>query len=156
RAPLPTARRLEGPANRRPGAEASAQARSPLGTHGGTYQVKKRDWGTLNGTWVPQATRDAVVRFIRHWAGRTGISLGLLVGWLGIAMNKFSSWDRRLETPNRHNAPIPRPSWLENWEKAAIVAFHDRYPLEGYRRLAYRMLDADVVAVSPSSVHRVL
>lgn len=80
----------------------------------------------------------------------------LLVGWLGIAMSKFSRWDRRLGTPNRHNAPIPRSFWLEDWEKAAIAAFHDRYPLEGYRRLAYMMLDADVVAVSPSSVYRVL
>ena len=60
----------------------------------------------------------------------------LLVGWLGIAMNKFSRWDRRLVTPNQHNAPIPCSSWLEDWEKAAIVAFHDRHPLEGYRRLA--------------------
>jgi putative transposase len=34
------------------------------------------------------------------------------------------------------------------------VAFHDRYPLEGYRRLAYMMPDADVVAVSPSGVYR--
>jgi hypothetical protein len=49
----------------------------------------------------------------------------LLVGWLGVAMSKFSRWDRRLGTPNRHNAPIPRSSWLEGWEKAAIVAFHD-------------------------------
>jgi putative transposase len=80
----------------------------------------------------------------------------LLVGWLGIALSKFSRWSQRLGTPNRHNAPIPRHSWLEDWEKAAIVAFQDRYPLEGYRRLAYMMLDADVVAVSPSSVYRVL
>jgi putative transposase len=29
-------------------------------------------------------------------------------------------------------------------------------PLEGYRRLTFMMLDADVVAVSPSSVWRVL
>src|SRR5262249_4950730 len=46
--------------------------------------------------------------------------------------------------------------WLEDGEKAAILAFYDRYPLEGYRRLAYMMLDADIVAVSPSSVYRVL
>ena len=59
-------------------------------------------------------------------------------------------------TPNRHNASLPRDFWLEDWEKAAIIAFRDRYPLEGYRRLAYMMLDADVVAVSPSSVYRVL
>jgi len=78
------------------------------------------------------------------------------VGWLGIATSKFSRWNGRLGTPNRHNAPIPRDFWLEDWEKAAIVAFHDRYPLEGYRRLTYMMLDADVVAVSPSSVYRVL
>jgi len=61
-----------------------------------------------------------------------------------------------LGTPNRHNGRIPRDFWLEDWEKAKIVAFHDLYPLEGYRRLAYMMLDADVVAVSPSSVYRVL
>jgi transposase InsO family protein len=74
----------------------------------------------------------------------------------GGALSKFSRWDRRLGTPNRHNAPVPRSFWLEDWEKAAIVAFQDRYPLEGYRRLAYMMRDADVVAVSPSSVYRVL
>ena len=71
-------------------------------------------------------------------------------------MSKFSRWERRRGTPNRHNAPIPRSFWLEDWEQAAIVAFHDRFSLEGYRRLAYMMLDADVVAVSPSSVYRVL
>ena len=45
---------------------------------------------------------------------------------------------------------------MEEWEKEAILAFFARYPLEGYRRLAFMMLDADVVAVSPSSVYRVL
>ena len=84
------------------------------------------------------------------------MAVALLVGWLGIAASKFSRWSQRLGTPNQHNAPIPRDFWLEDWEKSAIVAFHDRYPLEGYRRLAYMMLDADVVAVSPSSVYRVL
>ena len=80
----------------------------------------------------------------------------LLVGWLGIAWSKFSRWSQRLGTPNQHNASIPRDFWLEDCEKAAIIAFHDLYPLEGYRRLTYMMLDADVVAVSPSSVYRVL
>ena len=78
------------------------------------------------------------------------------MGWLGVAASKFSRWSQRLGTPNQHNAPIPRDFWLEDWEKSAIVAFHDRFPLEGHRRLAYMMLDADVVAVSPSSVYRVL
>jgi hypothetical protein len=45
---------------------------------------------------------------------------------------------------------------LEDWEKQAIISFHLKNPLEGYRRLTFMMLDADVVAVSPSSVWRVL
>jgi hypothetical protein len=73
-----------------------------------------------------------------------------------MARSKFDRWTRRLGTPNQHNGRIPRDFWLEDWEKAAIIAFHDLYPLEGYRRLAYMMLDADIVAVSPSSVYRVL
>jgi transposase InsO family protein len=41
-------------------------------------------------------------------------------------------------------------------EKQAILDFHDRFPLEGYRRLTFMMLDADIVACSPASVYRVL
>jgi hypothetical protein len=45
---------------------------------------------------------------------------------------------------------------VERWEKDAIIDFHRKNPLEGYRRLTFMMLDADVVAVSPASVWRVL
>ncbi len=34
--------------------------------------------------------------------------------------------------------------------------YHEQYPLEGYRRLTYMLMDEDIVAVSPSSVYRVL
>ncbi len=51
---------------------------------------------------------------------------------------------------------MPRDWWLEDWEKTAIVDYHASHPLDGYRRLAFMMLDDDVVAVSPSSVYRVL
>jgi hypothetical protein len=51
---------------------------------------------------------------------------------------------------------VPRDWWLEPWEKRAIIEFHKDHPVEGYRRLAFMMLDSDVVAVSPSSVYRVL
>jgi transposase InsO family protein len=37
-----------------------------------------------------------------------------------------------------------------------MLAFHERHPLEGYRRLAFMMLDENVVAVSPATVYRVL
>jgi len=54
------------------------------------------------------------------------------------------------------NAWVPRDWWLEDWESKRSSASRIEYPLEGYRRLAFMMLDRDVVAVSPSSVYRVL
>jgi len=41
-------------------------------------------------------------------------------------------------------------------EKQAILAYEREYPLEGYRRLAFMMLDDDVAAASPATVYRVL
>ena len=93
---------------------------------------------------------------MRRWNQRTEIPAGRFVGWLGITPSKFHDWRRRYGKVNEHNAWIPRDWWLEDWEKQAIVRFSFEYPLEGYRRLAFMMLDRDVVAVSPSSVYRVL
>jgi putative transposase len=66
----------------------------------------------------------------------------------------------RLQAPlgkvNEHNGKVPRDWWLADREKRAIVDFHDRHPLDGYRRLTFMMLDDDVVAVGPVSVYRVL
>jgi putative transposase len=76
--------------------------------------------------------------------------------WLGLATSKWHSWKDRYGRANEHNAWIPRDHWLTDAEKQAIIAFHDLFPLEGYRRLTFMMLDADVVACSPASVYRVL
>ena len=73
-----------------------------------------------------------------------------------MAASKFYDWKTRYGKVNEHNAWIPRDHWLEEWEKEAIIDFHHENPLEGYRRLTFMMLDRDVVAVSPSSVWRVL
>lgn len=73
-----------------------------------------------------------------------------------MARGKYYSWCRRYGKANEHNGKIPRDHWLEDWEKKAIIEYHERFPLEGYRRLAFMMLDDDVAAASPSSVYRVL
>jgi putative transposase len=105
---------------------------------------------------VPSDTRDEIVDFIRIWSLKTGIPLKRLVRWLGISSSKYWRWQDRYGRVNEHNAWIPRDYWLEDGEKQAIVDFHGKFPLEGYRRLAFMMLDRDVVAVSPSSAYRVL
>ena len=94
--------------------------------------------------------------FVRRWSEKTEISAGRFIEWLGITASKFYSWRERYGKANEHNGWVPRDFWLEEWEKQAIIAFHWKHPLEGYRRLTFMMLDADIVAVSPSSVWRVL
>lgn len=76
--------------------------------------------------------------------------------WLGIQPSKYYDWRERYGKANAHNGQIPRDFWLEPWEREAIVRFHDAFPIEGYRRLTFMMLDRDVVAVSPSTTYRVL
>ena len=93
---------------------------------------------------------------MNHWSAKTDLAAGRFVDWLAIASSKFYHWKNRFGKVNEHNSWIPRDHWLDDWEKTAILDFEQKYPLEGYRRLTFMMLDADVVAVSPSSVYRVL
>ncbi len=100
--------------------------------------------------------RDAVVDFLRKWSERTGLPVDRLLHWLGLSVGKYYDWRQRYGKTNQHNGWVPRDFWLVDWEKQAILDFQQRYPLEGYRRLTYMMIDGDIVAVSPSSVFRVL
>jgi transposase InsO family protein len=110
----------------------------------------------LKGVWVPHDTRDAIVDFVRRWSDQTGLVVASFLRWIGIATSKWHSWKVRYGKANEHNAGIPRDHWLEPGEKKAIIDFHALFPLEGYRRLTFMMLDADAVACSPASVYRVL
>ena len=78
------------------------------------------------------------------------------MAWIGLAKAKFYQWKDRYGKVNEHNGQIPRDWWITDEEKQAIIEFAGEHPLDGYRRLTYMMLDADVVAVSESSVYRVL
>jgi len=105
---------------------------------------------------VPHDVRDEVVDYVGYWTDRAELPAKSLLGWLELPTSKFQHWKGRYGHANEHNGKIPRDFWLEDWEKQAILDFHDRHPLEGYRRLTFMMLDDDVVAASPASVYRVL
>src|SRR5438046_2088714 len=68
---------------------------------------------------------------------------------MGLAASKWHNWKHRYGKANEHNAWVPRDHWLEPAEKQAILDFHDRFPLEGYRRLTFMMIDADSAVCSP-------
>jgi putative transposase len=97
-----------------------------------------------------------VVDYVRRWTGRTELPAKTLVGWIGVGTSKFHNWKHRYGKANEHNAWVPRDWWLLEWEKQAILDFQRQFPLEGYRRITFMMLDRDLVAASPTTVYRVL
>jgi putative transposase len=96
------------------------------------------------------------VDFVREWAEKTEIKAEAFIEWLGVSRGKFFDWKKRYGKANEHNALVPRDFWIDLQEKQAIIEFHDKNPLEGYRRLTFMMLDMDIAAVSPATTYRVL
>lgn len=81
----------------------------------------------------------------------------------GISRDKFYSWQKRLGMENNHNGSVPKSHWLTPEERKAIIDYarnyislNSYYLKDGYRRIAYMGLDANIFAVSPTSVYRVL
>ncbi|MDZ4849742.1 MAG: DDE-type integrase/transposase/recombinase [Pirellulaceae bacterium] len=93
---------------------------------------------------------------MNYWTERAEISCIKLLDWARLKTSKYHTWKKRYGKANSHNGKIPRDWWLEEWEKQAILDYHDKHSLEGYRRMTFMMLDDDVVAVSPSTTYRVL
>jgi len=105
---------------------------------------------------VPHDVRDSIVDFVRCWSEKTELPLRRFISWVGVASSKYYDWRERYGRVNEHNAWIPRDFWLESWERTAILDFYSQHREDGYRRATFMMLDADTVAVSPSTVYRVL
>ena len=97
-----------------------------------------------------------MVDFVKTWSAKAELPVGFFTRRLGVSRSKLSDWQKRYGCENRHNGSLPRDFWLEEWEKQAIIEFYRDHPLEGYRRCCYMMIDADLVAVSPATVYRVL
>ncbi len=110
----------------------------------------------MKSLWVEPDTRDTVIDFTRIWSKKTAIHLIRFIKWIGISQSKYYNWRKRYGKVNEHNSWIPRDWWIEEWEKQEIIKNYSCYEGDGYRRISYIMLDAGIVAVSPSSVYRIL
>jgi len=77
---------------------------------------------------------------------------------LGLARTVFYAWQARAtaDALADRSPRAPRTAQLLPEERAAIVCYAEAHPGEGYRRLAWQMVDAQVVAASPSAVYDVL
>jgi putative transposase len=110
----------------------------------------------LRQQWVPHDVRDTIVDYVRSFSERTELSARWVLEQFSIAPTQFYRWAARYGRVNTHNGQTPRDHWLRPAERAAILRYHETHAPEGYRRMTFMMLDADVVAVSPATVYRVL
>ncbi len=94
--------------------------------------------------------------FVVYWHKRVDLPLSRFFKRMDLQRSKFYEWKARYGKVNEHNAQVPRDFWLEDHEKKAIIDFYQENILEGYRRVTYMMMDRNIVAVSASSVYRVL
>lgn len=87
---------------------------------------------------------------------KSGYDKHKLLELLSLSKSRYYDWIKRQGQPNRHNGKTPKSYWLLPLEREAIIEYCRDKTGEGYRRLTYQMLDKDIVAVSPSTVYRVL
>jgi hypothetical protein len=71
-------------------------------------------------------------------------------------LGQLSEGEFPVSRASQHNCRIAHDVWLGDHGSAAIIAFHGGCSMQGYRRLAYLMCDADIAAISPIGVYRVL
>lgn len=110
----------------------------------------------MRSEWVEPDIRDSVIDFVRQWSEKTEIEVTRFIGWTGIVKSTYYSWIKRYGKVNEHNSWVPRDWWIEDSEKEAVIDLYLLHRTDGYRRVAYMLMDADIVAVSPSSVYRIL
>lgn len=117
----------------------------------------------MNKIWVEPEIRDSIVSYVTYLSSRSGIPINKLLSYIGLCRVKFYKWVKRTGMPNLHNGKIPKTHWLTPEEVKAVEDFarehyseNDYFLKDGYRRVAYKMLDLNVVAVHPSTVYRIL
>ena len=110
----------------------------------------------MTSKWVEPEVRDNVVEFVNFIRPKTDIPLKGIIPLLGISSSKYYSWIERKGVENNHNGKTPKEHWCLDWEKEAIIVYAKSHPVEGYRRLTYKMIDDNVVAVSPATTYRIL
>ncbi len=95
-----------------------------------------------------------MIDLINTWGGeRSGLWALQIVDWLGIGRSKNYDWRERYGKANEYNRLIPRDHWLQDWERRAIIDFQHKFPLEGYRRLTFMMLELPKTNFSAKTGH---
>jgi putative transposase len=104
------------------------------------------------------AAKAELLALVARTRERTGWTVRRVLGRLGLARSTYRAWTARAERAALADRPPVAPALdaIRAEETAAVLAYALAHPKDGYRRLAWQMIDADVAYLSPSSVYRIL
>jgi transposase InsO family protein len=99
-----------------------------------------------------------VLALVARTRVRTGWPLRRILKRLGLSKSRYHEWVCRAEREALEDlVRPPRCPWQALPEEVdAVVGYALSHPREGYRRLAWMMVDEEVAYLSPSSVYRIL
>lgn len=106
----------------------------------------------------PAAVKAEVLALVARTRARTGWTLRRILKRLGLSKSRYHEWVKRAEQAVLDDlVRPPRCPWQALPEEVdAVLGYALRHPREGYRRLAWMLVDEDVAYLSPSSVYRIL
>lgn len=99
-----------------------------------------------------------VLHLVEVTRARTGWTIRRICRHLRLPRARYHDWKRRAKRGRLADARSVGVSYraILPEEKEAALAYALSHPRDGYRRLAWQMVDADVAYLSPSSVYRIL
>lgn len=100
--------------------------------------------------------RDEIVDKIEEYSDISNCSRENMLRIIGLPRSKYYDWRKRYGKKNHHNGFMPCVHWTLPEEKEAVLEYFKTREYEGYRRMAYRMIDEDIACLSPSTVYRIL
>lgn len=100
----------------------------------------------------------ALLATVERAQGHSSQPLDRILSELGLRRSVYYDWLEREKAGNlADRLVVPRsPLSALPEEIEAAVAYARAHPREGYRRLAWMMIDEDIVYLSPSTVYRIL
>lgn len=109
-------------------------------------------------TRFPAEVKAELLALVARTQERTGWTVRRILHHLGLSKARYRDWTKRAAadqlTDRRPVAPLRDGILVE--ERAAVIDYALSHPKEGYRRLTWQMIDADVAYLSASSVYRIL
>lgn len=109
-------------------------------------------------TRFPAEVKAELLAVVARTQARTGWTIRRILHHLGLSKARYRDWTKRAAVDRladrRPVAPSREGILME--ERDAVIQYALAHPKDGYRRLAWQMIDADVAYVSESSVYRIL